>query len=692
MTIPAWTATGSCFGSINYDNDHNTVTVLNTITLTDIITASNTSYTPDSGFDPVPMSDPLPWCTEAAVITTTLYAPGSCSTPPWPSPKRRTTIIVYTIKKTTVTVLPTPSSTVNFGLSSIQAIGQQLTSQADETGVQSRQDNTSGNRSKSCTDIPASSFDTTVPARVRSSSCSGSTHYLMGFAVYTTIAETTITSYTSDLPSDPLPWCTEDVVIETMKHSPGSCSSSTLSEQSLITYTEVVTKKISVIYLQISPPTSLSATNKASMPEAISGQPTGSGPGDSVSSGLGPTSSANDSGEESGDRSSSTSGSSSRGGPEEPTGPSGGSQASGSDSRSSASSSEGSSIPTTAVINGQTVSFGPGEIGLAGTTVPAQNQIGGVEQSVVTAESFTLTVNPTKAIISGTTYPIRSKAAPTSIVMSGQTISLGPDGVGLPTTTVPIPNQSGNVPDSVITVESLTFSVNPTEAIISRTTYPIGSEATMPTTTVINGQTLSLGPGGIGLAATTVPVPKETSDVGQSVVTAEGLTFSVNPTEAIISGTTYPIGSGATISATTIVVNGRTVSLGPNGVGLPTTTIPAPNQPGGVQESVVTAEGLTFSVNPTEAIISGATYPIGSGATMSTTIVVNGQTMSIGPGGVGLPTSTIVPPSLGATGTGSGNIQPFTGGSGNTFGTLGRKGGFLSISLMLVLGGLVMLW
>lgn len=99
----------------------------------------------------------------------------------------------------------------------------------------------------------------------------------------------------------------------------------------------------------------------------------------------------------------------------------------------------------------------------------------------------------------------------------------------------------------------------------------------------------------------------------------------MNPAEAVISGTTYLIGSGAT-SPTTTIVNGQTVSLGPNGVGLATTIIPVPGPATEVQESVVTAKGLTFSINPIEAIISGTTYPIGSEATSPTIVIVNEQT------------------------------------------------------------------
>ena len=224
-------------------------------------------------------------------------------------------------------------------------------------------------------------------------------------------------------------------------------------------------------------------------------------------------------------------------------------------------------------------------------------------------------------------------------MINGQTVSNGPDGIGLPTTTVPVPGPRRAVQQSVMTADGIGITINPTEAVISGTTYPIGPKAT-PTTAVINGQTVSVGLGGIGLPTTTVPVPKETSSAQISVITAGGLGITINLTEAIISGTTCTIGSGA-ITPTTAVVDGQTVSLGPDGIGLPTTIVAVSKQTGGAQPSIIIAGGLTFSVNPTEAVISGTTYPIGPKAT-PTIAVVNGQTVSFGPGGVGLPT-TIVP-------------------------------------------------
>ncbi|KAI9781469.1 MAG: hypothetical protein M1816_002356 [Peltula sp. TS41687] len=318
----------------------------------------------------------------------------------------------------------------------------------------------------------------------------------------------------------------------------------------------------------------------------------------------------------------------------------------------------GGAAPTTAIINGQTVSLGPGGVGLGSTTVaapPGGGANAGPVFSSVTAAGLTFGVNPTEAVIEGSTYQIGVGAAPTTAVINGQTISLGPGGVGLQSTTVAVPSGGGaNAPPvlTAITAQDLTFSLNPTEAVISGTTYSIGAAATTPTTAIINGQTVSLGPEGISFGSTTIAVPRPTF----SPVTAGGLTFSVNPTEAVISGTTYSIGVGA--MPTTTVINGQTVSLGPDGIGLATTTVPVPRATDSTEQtsSIITVGDLTITVEPTEAIISGTTYAIGDGATPTTT-VINGQTVTLGPGGVGLP-STTIPPLPKATG-----VQPYEGGA-----------------------------
>ena len=289
--------------------------------------------------------------------------------------------------------------------------------------------------------------------------------------------------------------------------------------------------------------------------------------------------------------------------------------------------------PILTVINGQTVSIGPQGIGLASTTVALPNA-NSQPTNVVTAAGLTFSLSPSEAVVDGKTFKITPGTAPITTVLNGQTITIGPQGIGLPTTTIPLPNVNSQ-PTNVVTAAGLTFSLSPSEAVVDGKTFKITPGST-PITTVLNGQTISIGPQGIGLATTTIPIPNANSQP-TNIVTAAGLTFSLTPSEAIVDGKTFKITPGST--PITTVLNGQTISIGPQGIGLATTTIPIPNansQP----TNIVTAAGLTFSLTPSEAVVDGKTFKITPGSTPITT-VLNGQTISIGPQGIGLATTTI---------------------------------------------------
>jgi len=171
-----------------------------------------------------------------------------------------------------------------------------------------------------------------------------------------------------------------------------------------------------------------------------------------------------------------------------------------------------------------------------------------------------------------------------------------------------------SIPTSTtIVVSGVSFIVQPSQVVAPGTTYTIST----------------LNPD--QLATTIAPSAK--------VVTVDGIPLTVGSTAVIISGTTIRIGPGA--PETSVVVGAATVLLGPNGVVLPVTTVPA----GAITDApfvVLTADGLILSVDGSEAIISGTTYRIGSNAPQLTT-VIGSQTVSLGPNGIGLATTTIPP-------------------------------------------------
>ena len=301
--------------------------------------------------------------------------------------------------------------------------------------------------------------------------------------------------------------------------------------------------------------------------------------------------------------------------------------------------------PSAAVVGSSTYSFVPGKapatIMTHGEAVLVGSngvQFGGVHVSIPTiAPSFsiitqgdlTFSVAPSEVVVGGHTNDIDSDMTPITTIVDGHTISIGPKGVGLASTTITLPTPKPSF--SIATEGDLTLSVAPSEVVVKGTTYYIASNKA-PITTTVDDQIMTIGPKGIHLEGITVNLPVIQTPLS---VTADGLTFSVGATDAVINGTTYAIGSGAPNQ--TIVVGSQTIEIGSAGVMLPSTTI-APEQ----TPIAVVANGLTFSVDSTEAVINGTTYAIGSGA-VAKTIAEGSITMILGTDGVALPSTTIRP-------------------------------------------------
>lgn len=192
-------------------------------------------------------------------------------------------------------------------------------------------------------------------------------------------------------------------------------------------------------------------------------------------------------------------------------------------------------------------------------------------------------------------------------------------------------------------VDSVPIVILPSSVVIGSQTVEIPTLD--PSIVEANGATFTVRPSEIVAPARTITLsplqqhmvtPAPTATV---VTTVGGLTFTVGPTVAIFSGTTYRIGEGA--PATTITVDGTRVSLGSAGIGLPSTTI-VPGELTPDPYAVYTVGDLTFSLDISEALISGASFRIGHNAPEVTT-TIGTESVSFGPGGVGLQSTTIAP-------------------------------------------------
>ena len=285
--------------------------------------------------------------------------------------------------------------------------------------------------------------------------------------------------------------------------------------------------------------------------------------------------------------------------------------------------------PTTVTDFGRTVTLGSSGVQFDGINVPVPTFSS--SYSAVTQAGVTFSVAPSAVILGSQTYHVQPGIAPVSTIINGQTFSIGIQGVGLASTTIPLPIPSPSY--ATVTEGDMTFSIGSSEAVFGGSTFAIGSN--MPATMVLSSQTISINPSGIYFPGTTVELPTATSQETPVAVSADGLTFSVGPTEAIVGGTTYAVGSGA--PGKVVVMASETISIGTNGIVLLSTTIPPEQTP-----TAITAEGLTFSADATEAIINGTAYVIGSQA-IAKTIVVGSETIGLGTKGIVLPSTTIAP-------------------------------------------------
>ena len=327
---------------------------------------------------------------------------------------------------------------------------------------------------------------------------------------------------------------------------------------------------------------------------------------------------------------------------------------------------------------GQAFSLYPSQVEAPGIVVAVPRN-GKASQFAYKGQTFK--INPSQLVATARTVPLHQKAKYTPFVYASQTYSVGDTAIIGPTSTAQIhggrgsfvygrqtlylqdghvsgpsttidlsrfaDSPSGSTPSRTV-IDDVAISIGPKAAIIGGKTYPFIAGQS-PTSIIYQGHTFSLKSHGIAIDGTALSIPTIANPTF-STITEGDLTFSVAASEVVISGMTYHIGPNT--PGTTTVINGQTISIGPQGVSMAgtTETFPAslvgatPTYTNGYE--VISTDGLIFSLSPTNVIINGKTYAIGADATSPTSIVIGTETISLGPGGVGLPEATITPPPL----------------------------------------------
>jgi hypothetical protein len=279
----------------------------------------------------------------------------------------------------------------------------------------------------------------------------------------------------------------------------------------------------------------------------------------------------------------------------------------------------------------------------------------------VAPNGVTVIVSPSNAIIGDQTVNIGSTTA--VVTQNGAVYTVGPSQVVGPSLVVNVPSTAvravaapvttTTLPTNIIILDGEPFSVIGSSVVVLGSSTITYGPSVPAQTSVVNGETITIGPSGVSFDGTTLGGTAHPS--GTQIGLAGGLSITeIGSTIAVIDGVTLTVGPSA--SAYTTVINGHTITAGSSGLGLGGTTLQYPFNP---TTNAVAVGSVTFTeIGSTLAVIGGTTYTFGAGA-KPTTVVVNGETISIGSGGIGFSTTTFV--SYSPTATGSAALSTQTG-------------------------------
>ncbi|MCJ1291134.1 hypothetical protein MMC34_002677 [Xylographa carneopallida] len=300
----------------------------------------------------------------------------------------------------------------------------------------------------------------------------------------------------------------------------------------------------------------------------------------------------------------------------------------------------------------------PGTDPQPGETSPSDLEQPNAPTFSTTIDNIPLAVFPSAIIIGTQTFA--PPPAPTPITIAGQTFTLAPSVVLAPSGLIlplPAPIPTTPAPTALTTtIADLPLTLYASSAVLGAETY-VFAPGTPPLTTTIGGQVLTLNPSGIVFPSTTLfPLPLPAPTISPQATALPALSpLLLNPTLALLAGVTIPIGPNAPL--TTLTLDGQPLTAGPGGLILPSTTILPPEAPLPTTFlSAVSVDGLVLSLAPGKVLVSGTEYAVGSSATATETLLVGGQTLVVGPGGVVMAGTTVAAPTRTGRGSGGGDV------------------------------------
>ncbi|KAK3502586.1 hypothetical protein B0T13DRAFT_445909 [Neurospora crassa] len=274
-------------------------------------------------------------------------------------------------------------------------------------------------------------------------------------------------------------------------------------------------------------------------------------------------------------------------------------------------------------------------------TFDSNNSPGEVTKPV--PKPVTVIVKPTEVIIGSSTITDNPATKTYTVVVGGETFTVGPTQVIGGGATVTRPSTSkgggargGGARDIIYAPVPTSTKLNDLPIIVSSSVAVIGTGSSTftlpltPTTVVVEGHTISIGPSGIAIidpkgnpiiATVTLPPPREqtiTIRPGSNnnnnepiTTTVDGVPITIISSSVAIIGAgtgnskstlTFPV-SGSSPTTITIDNNGsqHTLILGPSGI---TLTAPLPSYIIATASSIITIQTLSMSLLPSVTSIS----------------------------------------------------------------------------------------
>lgn len=256
----------------------------------------------------------------------------------------------------------------------------------------------------------------------------------------------------------------------------------------------------------------------------------------------------------------------------------------------------------------------------------------GEEPQAIHGGTFTITAGPDVVIINRNTYSNLGPGKTTVVTAdNGGVFTIKPDSVVGEGATVNRPTPTGK-PASTH-VGGLPVTVQPSNVIIGGGTFPIPT-ATM--TATVNGKAVVIGPDSISVDGETFSFSRPGQ--GNVVITGGELMTAIGRSVVVLHSTTYTYGPGS--SAFSKVVNGDTVVIGPTGVFVHGSLMGGPAADATDTEYEIVGGATIGKIAPSNFVINSKTYAVGPNAE-TRTVVIGDQTMTLGPIGLVMASTTM---------------------------------------------------